>query len=65
MADIAGVWVSHSWDIGATDVRPHASEIEALRWVNAHGYGSAMFLPFGETVEEVDRARRLDSRNGC
>lgn len=53
-----GVWVSHSWDMGPTEVRPHASEIDALRLINEQGWGEVVFVPFGKSVDEAHREAR-------
>lgn len=53
-----GVWVVYSRDYNLLVQSIHAAEIDALRAINAQGYGSVMFVPFGVDVTDAAKADR-------
>lgn len=54
-----GVWIAYQTDIHLYDVRPFADELSALRHANQLGYYmSVLFVPFGESVEDTEKAQR-------
>jgi hypothetical protein len=57
-----GCWLTAGWDMNWYDVRPHASEIEALRYAAREPYmgRGTFFVPFGEELHDRHRIRASD-----
>jgi hypothetical protein len=51
----AGVWVVGSYDHAWQASSVHGTELEALRLVNAQGWGNAVFVPFGQEISAAVR----------
>ena len=49
----AGVWVVGHFDWNWIAEKIYDSEIDALREVNARGYGEVRFIPFGAEISQV------------
>jgi hypothetical protein len=58
-----GCWLTAGWDMNWYDVRPHATEIEALRYTARDPYmgRSTFFVPFGEELHDRHRIGASDA----
>jgi hypothetical protein len=56
--NLSGVWavVEPGNEGGMQLAQVHSEEIEALRYINGRGYGEVIFLPWGMTVGDLQRA---------
>lgn len=63
MAD--GCWITAGWDMNWYDVRPHATEIDALRYCAKEDMGrSTFFVPWGEELHDKHHISRQQPNDG-
>jgi hypothetical protein len=55
--NLSGVWaVVDNANYGEQVSEVHSEEIDALRQINGRGYGRVIFLPWGMTLQDAERA---------